>query len=44
MVVSVVISVHLLGLAIGLAGAAGGIEGAGDLELAESCLTGSGGE
>ena len=39
-----VISVHLLGLAIGLAGAAGGVEGAGDLRFAEAGLAGGGGE
>ena len=39
-----VISGHLLGLAIGLAGAAGGVEGAGDLRFAEAGLAGSSGE
>ena len=43
-VASVVISVDLLGLAIGLAGAAGGVEGAGDLWFAEAGLAGGGGQ
>src|SRR5215470_8370870 len=39
---SVVISGDLLGLTIGLAGAAGGVEGAGDLAVAEAGLAGGG--
>ena len=39
-----VISVHLLGLAIGLADTAGGVEGAGDFRLAEAGLAGGRGE
>ena len=41
---SVVISGDLLGLAIGLAGAAGGVEGAGDFRFAEAGLAGGSGE